>query len=161
MDCACSSERVLWVVQPDLNLYEGPVRPHISDKAWGAATTHTPPPATLRFEEASRDAHATYFERTPPSRSAAQPAWVADDRKPASVPFGDAWAALPAPAFQEGGAPIHLEADGSTRAAGTCAPPPPPRCFIVWCTAEERVDLVGSHGRWRRPCLQTTPDVTT
>lgn len=109
---------MLWVVQPDLNLYEGPVRPHISDKAWGAATTHTPPPATLRFEEASRDAHATYFERTPPSRSAAQPAWVADDRKPASVPFGDAWAALPAPAFQEGGAPIHLEADGSTRAAG-------------------------------------------
>jgi peptidyl-tRNA hydrolase len=29
------------------------------------------------------------------------------------------------------------------------------------CTLQgERVDLVGSHGRWKRPCLQTNPDAT-
>lgn len=94
----------------------------MSAKTWGVATTDTAPPATLRFEEARKDAHAAYFEHMQPSRSARQPAWVEEDRKEANAPFGDAWdsRALPTPEFQEPGPPIELEADGVTvRPAGT------------------------------------------
>jgi hypothetical protein len=109
-------------LQPDLSVYPDAAARHVSTKTWGVATTASAPPATLRFEEARKDAHAAYFERTLPGRSAQQPAWVEEDRKEANRPFGDAWdsRALPTPEFQQPGPPIELEADGVTvRAAGT------------------------------------------
>ena len=37
----------------------------------------------------------------------------------------------------------------------------PIRCVCVWLREREREwTWGGSHGRWKRPCLQTTPDAT-
>jgi hypothetical protein len=46
----------------------------------------------------------------------------------------------------------HADVRSATPSLVECtvrAPPPPLR-------SEEREDLVGSHARWKRPCLQTT-----